>query len=152
MKQLTTAKLRVACGILMRVFSMSLVTTTWHPSRELFKPYQLCNVWEYYAIWYVSVSPNAISSISFSSSSGSLSFLYISLSRITWHVEQAKEPSQAPAPEDEKRNTKDEITNLLDQCHFCELPEAEYHQFSSLSAPSHRLNTPRPRRRYRDIK
>lgn len=47
---------------------------------------------------YVSVSPKARSSISFSSSSGSGNLSYRSWSStMTWHVEQAKEPSHAPA-------------------------------------------------------
>src|ERR1700679_1982809 len=45
----------------------------------------------------VSVNPNAKSSMSFSSSSGSGILSYIaSSSTITWHVEQAQEPPQAP--------------------------------------------------------
>lgn len=50
---------------------------------------------------HVSVSPNARSSISFSSSSGSGSLSYRSWSStMTWQVEHASEPSQAPVGED----------------------------------------------------
>ena len=46
---------------------------------------------------HVSVKPKAKSSMSSSSSSGSSSISYWSSSSIiTWHVEHAKEPSQAP--------------------------------------------------------
>eukprot|EP00500_Bicosoecida_sp_ms1_P010287 CAMPEP_0203819300 /NCGR_PEP_ID=MMETSP0115-20131106/35020_1 /ASSEMBLY_ACC=CAM_ASM_000227 /TAXON_ID=33651 /ORGANISM="Bicosoecid sp, Strain ms1" /LENGTH=137 /DNA_ID=CAMNT_0050728279 /DNA_START=177 /DNA_END=590 /DNA_ORIENTATION=+ len=52
---------------------------TWHPSRD------------------VSVSPSAKSSMSSSSSSGSSSCSYTLCSRMTWQVEQAISPPQAPS-------------------------------------------------------
>lgn len=45
---------------------------------------------------YVSVNPNAKSSISFSSSEGSSILSKYSGSQITWQVEHASDPSQAP--------------------------------------------------------
>jgi hypothetical protein len=46
---------------------------------------------------YVSVNPKAKSNMSFSSSEGSAIFSYIaSSSTMTWHVEQAADPPQAP--------------------------------------------------------
>lgn len=59
--------------------SRSLLIKTWHPNRD------------------VSVNPNARSNISFSSSEGSSILSNISgSSTITWQVEQAQDPPQAP--------------------------------------------------------
>jgi hypothetical protein len=60
--------------------SSSLFILTWHPSL------------------LVSVRPKARSSMSFSSSSGSSILLYMSSEEtMTWHVEQAHDPPQAPS-------------------------------------------------------
>lgn len=61
--------------------SRSLLIGTWHPKRD------------------VSCNPKARSSMSFSSSDGSSIWSNFSGSSIiTWHVEQAQEPPQAPNP------------------------------------------------------
>ena len=69
---------------------------------------------------HVSVKPNARSSMSFSSSVGSGSWLYTAGSRITWHVEHASEPSQAPGgavasypPTAPRRSRASELAALL---------------------------------------
>ena len=73
-------KFRVMLGSLTTNPSNSFDILTWHPSR------------------LVSVSPNARSNMSFSSSSGSGILLYMDISStMTWHVEQAHEPPQAPS-------------------------------------------------------
>mmetsp|Transcript_584 Transcript_584/g.1096 ORF Transcript_584/g.1096 Transcript_584/m.1096 type:complete len:212 (-) Transcript_584:188-823(-) len=70
----------VALGIFTLRPSSSGLQITWHPNLD------------------VSVKPKAKSSMSSSSSSGSSSISYWSSSSIiTWHVEHAKEPSQAPS-------------------------------------------------------
>ena len=71
--------LRVPAGSFTTSPSSASVITIWQPSRE------------------VSVSPNARSSMSSSSSVGSASFLNQAASTMTWQVEQASEPSQAPS-------------------------------------------------------
>ena len=72
-------KFRVMLGNLTRSPSRSFFILTWHPNRD------------------VSVNPNARSSMSFSSSSGSSIFSYISSdSTMTWQVEQAQDPPHAP--------------------------------------------------------
>lgn len=72
-------RFRVMLGNLTRRPSRALFILTWHPNLD------------------VSVSPNARSSISFSSSSGSSILSYISSdSTMTWQVEQAQDPPQAP--------------------------------------------------------
>src|SRR5438132_1355311 len=71
--------LRVAAGNRTVSPSSSSVMMIWQPSRE------------------VAVRPKARSSMSSSSSLASFSSSYHSGSTITWHVEQASEPSQAPS-------------------------------------------------------
>src|SRR5579864_423204 len=72
-------RLRVACGSLTVSPSSSSVMMIWQPRRE---------------VW---VRPKARSSMSSSSSVASLSSSYQSGSTMTWQVEQASEPSQAPS-------------------------------------------------------
>lgn len=86
--------LRVADGIFARMPFSSGVSSTWQPSLELQdRQYTLLMATR---PTHVSSSPNARSSMSFSSSSASGSLSKISGSRMTWHVEHATERSHAP--------------------------------------------------------
>lgn len=79
--------------------SSSLLIFTWHPKREL--PSGNISLAPNHdrgeVRTHVSVSPKARSSMSFSSSDGSGILSYISSSStMTWQVEHAAEPPQAP--------------------------------------------------------
>lgn len=77
---LSAVKFLVAFGSLIFVFSnRPACTLTWHPSLD------------------VGVSPKAMSKMSSSSYFGPLIFSYKPCSKMTWQVEQANPPSQAPS-------------------------------------------------------
>src|SRR5438128_2266637 len=76
---LSTIMLRVAAGSLTTSPSRASLMRIWQHSRE---------------VW---VSPKARSSMSSSSSLAGASLSNQSFSTMTWHVEQASEPSQAPS-------------------------------------------------------
>lgn len=97
----STRRFLVAEGRVILELCIARVTLTWHPRRDLWYCFvRMDFIWSRNDKTDVSVSPNAMSSISFSSSEGSSSWSYTSESRMTWQVEHAIDFSQA-AVEDE---------------------------------------------------
>ena len=92
-------------GILTLIPSISLVTRIWQPRRDLKKAaeiFLITQVWRKeesfeYGHSYVSVSSNAKSSISSSSSVFGGRVSYTSFSKTRWHVEHANSPPHAPS-------------------------------------------------------